>query len=121
MEGKCRVPGKVLFTLYDTYGFPIDLAEEVLKDHGFALTPETQAEYDQEMEAQRERARASATFGTGGAARAGDGAPPIRRSRRSYRGPSSSATRGSLRPRTSSPWSGVAGVGARRWQGTRSR
>src|SRR4029079_14569558 len=64
-----RVPGKVLFTLYDTYGFPVDLAQEVLQERGFAVTPETQAEYDQEMEAQRERARASATFGAGG----GDG------------------------------------------------
>jgi alanyl-tRNA synthetase len=66
-EGKPRVPGKVLFTLYDTFGFPTDLAQEVLEERGFALTPETQAEYEREMEAQRERARASATFGTGGA------------------------------------------------------
>jgi alanyl-tRNA synthetase len=61
-----RVPGRVLFTLYDTYGFPVDLAQEVLEERGFALTPETQAEYDTEMDAQRERARASATFGAGG-------------------------------------------------------
>ncbi len=65
--GAHRVPGKVLFTLYDTYGFPVDLAQEVLQERGFTVTPETQAEYDQEMEAQRERARASATFGAGGA------------------------------------------------------
>ena len=63
-----RVPGRVLFTLYDTYGFPVDLAQEVLQERGFAVTPETQTEYDQEMEAQRERARAGATFGIGGAA-----------------------------------------------------
>jgi alanyl-tRNA synthetase len=63
-----RVPGRVLFTLYDTYGFPVDLAQEVLQERGFAVTPETQIEYDQEMEAQRERARAGATFGIGGAA-----------------------------------------------------
>jgi alanyl-tRNA synthetase len=62
-----RVPGRVLFTLYDTYGFPVDLAQEVLEERGFAFTPETQAEYDAEMEAQRERARASATFGSGSA------------------------------------------------------
>jgi alanyl-tRNA synthetase len=58
-----RVPGRVLFTLYDTYGFPVDLAQEVLVDRGFAVTPDTQAEYDAEMETQRERARAAATFG----------------------------------------------------------
>ena len=67
-----RVPGRVLFTLYDTYGFPVDLAQEILQDRGFAVTPETQAEYDAEMEAQRERARAGASFGTGGPG--GDGA-----------------------------------------------
>jgi alanyl-tRNA synthetase len=66
--GRRRVPGRVLFTLYDTYGFPVDLAQEVLQERGFALTPETEAEYETEMEAQRERARASATFGAGGAA-----------------------------------------------------
>jgi alanyl-tRNA synthetase len=64
-NGKQRVPGKVLFTLYDTFGFPVDLAQEVLQDRGYAVTPETQTEYDQEMEAQRERARSSATFGGG--------------------------------------------------------
>jgi alanyl-tRNA synthetase len=66
-----RVPGRVLFTLYDTYGFPTDLAQEVLQDRGFAVTAETQAEYEAEMEAQRERARAGASFG----AVPGDGMP----------------------------------------------
>ena len=66
-RARTAIPGKVLFTLYDTYGFPVDLAQEVLQERGFAVTPETQAEYEQEMEAQRERARASATFGGGGA------------------------------------------------------
>jgi alanyl-tRNA synthetase len=62
-DGTHRVPGRVLFTLYDTYGFPVDLAHEVLAEQGFALTGETQAEYEAEMEAQRERARAGAAFG----------------------------------------------------------
>ena len=74
-QGSRRVPGKVLFTLYDTYGFPVDLAQEVLEERGFAVTPETQAEYDQEMEAQRERARSSGTFGGGGGAPTGDESP----------------------------------------------
>jgi alanyl-tRNA synthetase len=65
-QGRRRVPGKVLFTLYDTYGFPVDLAKDDLQERGFAITPETEAEYDVEMEAQRERARASTTFGIGG-------------------------------------------------------
>jgi alanyl-tRNA synthetase len=63
------VDGRFLFTLYDTYGFPMDLAEEVLADAGFQVTDETRAAAEAEMEAQRERARAGATFGlTDGAA-----------------------------------------------------
>jgi alanyl-tRNA synthetase len=57
------IDGRFLFTLYDTYGFPRDLAEEILVDHGFQVTRETDATWDLEMEAQRERARAKATFG----------------------------------------------------------
>ena len=59
------VDGRFLFTLYDTHGFPSDLAEEVLQDAGFTVTPETQQTFDAEMEAQRERARAGASFGAG--------------------------------------------------------
>src|SRR5262245_13648035 len=60
------VDGGFLFTLYDTYGFPRDLAEEIFQDKGWRVTDETQVTYDREMEAQRERARASTTFGTTG-------------------------------------------------------
>jgi alanyl-tRNA synthetase len=59
------VDGRFLFTLYDTHGFPFDLAQEVLQDAGFTVTPETQQTFDAEMEAQRERARAGASFGAG--------------------------------------------------------
>ncbi|HSL50779.1 MAG TPA: alanine--tRNA ligase [Candidatus Deferrimicrobiaceae bacterium] len=59
------VDGRFLFTLYDTHGFPSDLAQEVLQDAGFTVTPETQRTFDAEMEAQRERARAKASFGAG--------------------------------------------------------
>jgi alanyl-tRNA synthetase len=59
------VDGRFLFTLYDTHGFPSDLAQEVLQDAGLAVTPETQQAFDAEMEAQRERARAKATFAAG--------------------------------------------------------
>jgi alanyl-tRNA synthetase len=57
------VDGRFLFTLYDTYGFPMDLAEEVFADAGFRVTDETRAAAEAEMEAQRERARAGASFG----------------------------------------------------------
>jgi alanyl-tRNA synthetase len=57
------IDGRFLFTLYDTYGFPRDLAEEILVDQGWKVTDETNVTWDQEMEAQRERARAKAAFG----------------------------------------------------------
>jgi alanyl-tRNA synthetase len=59
------VDGRFLFTLYDTYGFPMDLAEEVFQDAGWRVTEATRAAADTEMEAQRARARAGATFGGG--------------------------------------------------------
>src|SRR5213593_1708889 len=62
-QGQGRsVDGKFLFTLYDTYGFPRDLAEEVLQDAGWRVTDETEATWKREMDAQRERARAGAAF-----------------------------------------------------------
>jgi len=62
------IDGRFLFTLYDTFGFPRDLAEDELHDRGWVSTTETESTWEQEMEAQRERARA------GGAFAAGDGA-----------------------------------------------
>ena len=59
------VDGRFLFTLYDTYGFPMDLAEEVFQDAGWRVTEGTRAAADAEMEAQRARARAGAAFGSG--------------------------------------------------------
>jgi alanyl-tRNA synthetase len=56
--------GRFLFTLYDTYGFPRDLAEEVLGDQGWVVAGATEQAWDEEMQAQRERARAGAAFGT---------------------------------------------------------
>src|SRR3989442_9329207 len=45
--------GRLLFRLYDTYGFPRDLAEEIFRDKGWIATDETEAAYEAEMEAQR--------------------------------------------------------------------
>ncbi|HLC41763.1 MAG TPA: alanine--tRNA ligase [Methylomirabilota bacterium] len=59
------VDGKFLFTLYDTYGFPTDLAQEFFEDAGWRLSPESIESFEAEMTAQRERARRSATFGVG--------------------------------------------------------
>jgi alanyl-tRNA synthetase len=65
------IDGAFLFTLYDTYGFPRDLAEDALRDRGWEKTEATDAAWDDAMEAQRDRARAGATFGGDGDAAAG--------------------------------------------------
>ncbi len=54
--GSREIPGGLIFKLYDTYGFPLDLTEEIARDEGFSLD---RAGFDAAMEAQRERARDS--------------------------------------------------------------
>ena len=53
------IPGNVVFKLYDTYGFPVDLTNDVARERGLTID---QAGFDAEMEAQRERARAASKF-----------------------------------------------------------
>ena len=49
-----ELSGKVAFKLYDTYGFPYELTEEIALEAGFTIN---RAEFEKEMELQRERAR----------------------------------------------------------------
>jgi alanyl-tRNA synthetase len=49
-------PGDVAFQLHDTYGFPIDLTQDILREDGFTVDV---AEFDRLMEEQRERGRAA--------------------------------------------------------------
>ncbi|MFM7736790.1 MAG: alanine--tRNA ligase-related protein, partial [Alphaproteobacteria bacterium] len=59
--GGATLPGEVAFKLYDTYGFPLDLTEDILRDRGLGVD---QAGFDEAMEAQRRRAREGARFAT---------------------------------------------------------
>ncbi|WP_207694876.1 alanine-tRNA ligase [Enterococcus sp. DIV0212c] len=53
--------GKDIFKLYDTYGFPVELTEEVAEDSGLKVD---HAGFEKEMEAQRERARSARSKAT---------------------------------------------------------
>ncbi|MBE3581162.1 MAG: alanine--tRNA ligase [Thermoanaerobacteraceae bacterium] len=55
-EGRREVTGQEAFVLYDTYGFPLDLTEEIAGERGFSVDREG---FARAMEAQRERARAA--------------------------------------------------------------
>ena len=50
------VPGEVVFKLYDTFGFPVDLTADIVRKDGLTLDNEG---FEKAMEAQRERARES--------------------------------------------------------------
>ncbi|MBM7624653.1 alanine--tRNA ligase [Sporohalobacter salinus] len=55
-EGKEIIPGQDVFTLYDTYGFPKELTEEIAKENGYEIDVEG---FEEAMEEQRARARAA--------------------------------------------------------------
>ncbi len=54
------IPGSVIFKLYDTYGFPVDLTGDIARERELTLDEEG---FEREMEAQRERARSASAFG----------------------------------------------------------
>jgi alanyl-tRNA synthetase len=55
-SGGHTLPGEVAFKLYDTYGFPLDLTEDVLRSDGIDVDV---AQFNRLMEEQRERARSA--------------------------------------------------------------
>src|SRR5437867_8845128 len=58
-RGSKTLPGLTAFTLYDTFGFPLDLTADVCRERGITVD---QAGFDAAMEKQRERARAASTI-----------------------------------------------------------
>ena len=60
--GKNEISGVDAFTLYDTYGFPIDLTELILKEKGMGVDLDG---FNAQMQQQKERARNAAAVETG--------------------------------------------------------
>jgi alanyl-tRNA synthetase len=58
LSGKV-IPGDVVFKLYDTYGFPVDLTADIARERGLELDLPG---FEQAMEGQREQARAASKF-----------------------------------------------------------
>lgn len=55
-RGEKKLSGEVTFKLYDTYGFPYELTEEICEERGIEVT---EKEFMEKMEEQKERARAA--------------------------------------------------------------
>jgi alanyl-tRNA synthetase len=58
-RGQKVIPGEDVFKLYDTHGFPVELTQEIAAEQGFTIDT---AGFEQSMERQQERSRASNTF-----------------------------------------------------------
>jgi alanyl-tRNA synthetase len=62
LDGK-QIPGDVVFKLYDTYGFPVDLTADIARERGLTVD---ETGFEVAMEKQRDRARAASKFGIAG-------------------------------------------------------
>jgi alanyl-tRNA synthetase len=54
------LPGETVFKLYDTYGFPADLTNDIARERGLSID---ETGFEREMESQRDRARSASKFG----------------------------------------------------------
>ena len=59
LSGK-QIPGDVVFKLYDTYGFPVDLTADIARERELSID---EAGFEFAMDKQRDRARAASKFG----------------------------------------------------------
>ena len=59
MKGE-ELPGDIVFKLYDTYGFPVDLTADIARERDLLID---QKGFEKHMTAQRDRARAASKFG----------------------------------------------------------
>ena len=60
--GKTELDGVQAFTLFDTYGFPLDLTELICRENGISVN---EKQFGEEMQKQKERARNAAAVETG--------------------------------------------------------
>ena len=60
LEKGGEVPGELVFRLWDTHGFPVEITQEIARERGLEVDIEG---FEREMEAQRQRGRAAARFG----------------------------------------------------------
>jgi alanyl-tRNA synthetase len=58
LSGK-EIPGDVVFKLYDTYGFPVDLTADIARERGLSID---QSGFEEAMSGQRDRGRAASKF-----------------------------------------------------------
>src|SRR5436305_2043886 len=61
-DGQHIIPGEDAFKLYDTHGFPLELTQEVAAEHGLIVDVPG---FEEAMQRQQERSRATATFTQG--------------------------------------------------------
>jgi alanyl-tRNA synthetase len=58
-SGRKEIPGDLVFKLYDTYGFPVDIVQDVVRDTDMGID---MGGFEQQMEAQRTRSRSKVSF-----------------------------------------------------------